>query len=357
MNNPVFEIPYTWDRLQDKFQLPDLVRIFDDVVTNIQVTDEGSDFTFDPSPVGLAHGYLIRSANKILCDYVIGMPEPDDTNPNDSIAQIILILSNTFYRKWEQLRDALYTQYNPLSPLDYTDERTVNQTRNGSVVDTKISDVSASDSLNRSGTQASTSVDSHKDSLSRNKINTYGKTTDTTSSDDFTQSQSNTQTGITDENLSKSSFGNKDDGRYGFNADVVSPVTTVDASSTETSLRGTSGKESSSQVNAGLDSRSEHKTDSGSDTEIGSDVHAVDDSSTATVASSATDSRISGRSENASGTRQEQSDGNENTRTRRTGRYFENPQDLIRKEFDARKNNLINTIYQDLDSILCIPVY
>lgn len=357
MVNPVYEIPYTWDRLQDKFQLPDLVRIFDDVVTNIQVTSQDADFTFEPSSVGLAHGYLIRSSNKILCDYVIRMPEPDSTNPNDSVAQIKLILANSFYRKWQQLRDALYTPYNPLSPLDYTDERSLVRTQDASAVDTKNSTTSIVDAADHSGTEAATSVDSHTDNLTHSKINAYGKTTNTTTSDDFTQSQSNTQTGTTDESLSRTSSGIKDDGRYGFNAQVVSPVTSTDASSAESTLRGTSGKESSTQVNAGLDNRSENRSDSGADTETGSDIHELHDSSTGTVARNSVDSRVSDRAQNEAGTRQERVDGNENTVARRSGRYLQTPQDLIRKEFDARRRNLVDTIYQDLDSILCIPAY
>lgn len=351
----MLECSYMFDRLQDKFQLPDLVRLFAYIKSFLDTS--GQPFEYDPPVVGMAHGYLLRSSNKILGDYIIAMPEPDETNPNDAISQISLIVDACFKRKWQQLRDALYTPYDPLSPLDYTDQRTVNRTNDASSVESKMGTTSTTDTSNASGTEAHTIANDHQETVNRTNLTTYGKTIDTTSTDDFSQSQSNTKTGTTGESASRTSTGSKDDGRYGFNASVVSPVTSSDASSSESTLRDTSGNESSTQINAGLDSLSKKERNTGADTESGSDTHELHDSGTSVVSRSSDDSRVSDRTENATGTRQERGDSNENATTRRIGRYLDSPQDLIRKEFAARQKTLLDTIYADLDTILCIPVY
>lgn len=351
----MFEYSYQYDRLQDKFQLPDLVRLFAYVKTFLDTS--GEPFAYNPPVVGMAHGYLLHSSNKILGDYIIAMPEPDETNPNDAISQISLIVDACFKRKWQQLRDALYTPYDPLSPIDYTDHRTVDRTDDASSVESKIGTSSITDTSNAKGTESHTTANEHQETVNRTNLTTYGKTIDTTSKDDYSQSQSNTKTGKTGESSSHTSTGTKDDGRFGFNASVVSPVTSSDISSAESTLRDTSGDESSTQINAGLDSLSRKERNTGADTESGSDTHELHDSGTSVVSRSSDDSRVSDRTENATGTRQERGDSNEDATTRRTGRYLDTPQDLLRKEFAAREKNLLNTIYEDLDTILCIPVY
>lgn len=351
----MFEPSYTFDRLQDKFQLPDLVRLFSYIKTFLDTS--GQPFEYDPPVVGMAHGYLLRSSNKILGDYIIAMPEPDETNPNDAISQISLIVDACFKRKWQQLRDALYTPYDPLSPLDYTDHRMVNRTDDASSVESKIGTTSTRDTSNAKGTEAHTTTNDHEETVNRTNLTTYGKTIDTTSKDDYSQSQSNSKTGKTEESASRTSVGAKDDGRFGFNASVVSPVESSNASSTESTLRDTSGNESSTQINAGLDNLSKKESSTGADTESGSDTHELHDSGTSVVSRSSDDSRVSDRTQNETGTRQERGDSNENATTRRTGRYLDSPQDLIRKEFAARQKTLLDTIYADLDAILCIPVY
>ena len=111
------------------------------------------------------------------------------------------------------------------------------------------------------------------------------------------------------------------------------------------------------QINAGLDNLSKKESSTGADTESGSDTHELHDSGTSVVSRSSDDSRVSDRTQNETGTRQERGDSNEDATTRRTGRYLDSPQDLIRKEFAARQKTLLDTIYADLDAILCIPVY
>lgn len=351
----MFECSYSFDRLQDKFQLPDLVRLFAYIKTFLDTS--GQPFEYDPPVVGMAHGYLLRSSNKILGDYIIAMPEPDETNPNDAISQISLIVDACFKRKWQQLRDALYTPYDPLSPVDYTDSRTVIRTNDASSVESKIGTSSTTDTSNAKGTEAHTTTNDHQETVNRTNLTTYGKTIDTTSKDDYSQSQSNSKIGTTGESSSRTSTGSKDDGRFGFNASVVSPVTSSDMSSAESALRDITGNESSTQINAGLDNLSKKEQSTGVDTENGSDTHELHDSGTNVVSRSSDDFRVSDRTENATGTRQERTDGNENSTTRRTGRYLDSPQDLLRKEFAAREKSLLDTIYADLDTILCIPVY
>lgn len=351
----MLECFYNFDRLQDKFQLPDLVRLFAHIKTFLDTSTDA--FSYNPPVVGMAHGYLLRSSNKILGDYIIAMPEPDETNPNDAIAQISLIVDACFQRKWQQLRDALYTPYAPLSPIDYTDYRTVNRTNDASSVESKFGTTSTSDTSDTSGIEAHTTANDHVETVNRTNLTTYGKTIDTTSTDDYARSQTNTSTKETGESASHTSTGAKDDGRYGFNASVVSPVTSSNASTAETNLRDTSGQESFTQIDSGLDNLSRKERNTGADTESGSDTHELHDSGTDTVSRSSVGSRSSDRTENASGTRQERTDGNENATAHRTGRYLNTPQDLLEKEFAAREKNLLNTIYADLDTILCIPVY
>lgn len=351
----MFEPSYTFDRLQDKFQLPDLVRLFAYIKTFLDTS--GQPFDYDPPVVGMAHGYLLRSSNKILGDYIIAMPEPDETNPNDAISQISLIVDACFKRKWQQLRDALYIPYDPLSPLDYTDHRTVNRTDDASSVESKLGAISIRDTSNVKGTESHTDANDRQETLNRTNFTTYGKTIDTTLQDDYSQSQSNTKTATTGESTSRTSTGTKDDGRFGFNASVVSPVTASDMSSAESALRDTTGNESSAQINAGLDSLSKTERNTGADTESGSDTHESHDSGTSVVSRSSDDLRVSDRTENATGTRQERGDSNEDATTRRTGRYLDSPQDLVRKEFAARQRTLLDIIYADLDTVLCIPVY
>lgn len=354
-NTPFHDFSYTWDRLQDKFQLPDILRIFVYIKTFLDTT--GQPFDYDPPAVGMAHGYLLRSANKILADYIISMPEPDETNPNDAISQINSIIEATFIRKWQQLRDALYTPYDPLSPLDYTDYRTVGRTNDASVVETKSGTISTSDSTERTGTESNTTANDTSETINKSNLKTYGKTVETSSKDDFSQSQSNTKTGETGESGSRSTTGSKDDGRFGFNASVVSPVTSSEAATAEATLRNSTGNESSTQINAGLNSESKTERNAGADTESGSDVHELHDSGTTVLSRSGSDSRLSDRTENGQGTRQERGNANENSTTRRTGRYLQSPQELLQKEFSARQKTLLDTIYHDLDTILCIPVY
>lgn len=354
-NTPFHDFSYTWDRLQDKFQLPDILRIFVYIKTFLDTT--GQPFDYDPPAVGMAHGYLLRSANKILADYIISMPEPDETNPNDAVAQINSIIEASFVRKWQQLRDALYTPYDPLSPLDYTDYRTVGRTNDASIVETKSGTISTSDSTERTGTESNTTANDKSETINKTNLKTYGKTVETSSTDDFSQSQSNTTTTKTEDNESHSTVDSNGNGIFGFNSSDVSPATTTEGTSAESILRNSNGDESSAQINTAIDNASNIERNTGADTESGSDVHELHDSGTTVLSHSGNDSRISDRTENGQGTRQERGNANENSTTRRTGRYLQSPQELLQKEFSARQKVLLDTIYHDLDTILCIPVY
>ncbi len=351
MMNPVFEIPYHYDRLQDKFQLPDFVRLFSFIKSYLDTTD------FNPPVVGLAHGYLLRSSNKIIADYIVSMPGPDELTPNDAISQINLIVEASFIRKWQQLRDAFYTAYNPLSPLDYVDERTVNRTEEKSGVSTKNASLSTIDAAEHSGVETNVSNGEHSETISRSNLKTREMSLDAQGTEDSAQTQSNTRTGSSGESGSRTSSGERDEGRFGFNASVVSPVTSADTASNESTLRDTNANESSAQMASSLNSHNEAQRQTGSDSETGNDTHELRNSDSGTLSRSGSDSRLSDRTENSSGTAQEAGNLNENVVTRRSGRYLETPQELLEKELKARRRNLVDIIYQDLDSILCVPVY
>lgn len=358
MDNYDFEVPFTWDRLQDKFQLSSLVRFFEQLNLALKwPKEEAGEYFYNPSPVGMAHGYLLRSGNKILCDYIIHMPDPDDTNTNDAIHQIWQIVQASYLRKWEQLRDALYTDYKVLEPTDYHEERSLERTDEMSGTESKLSSSTTNDVGQKGGTESKTDAFTHGEEITHTNLKAYGKTTETDTRGDHSITETAGKTGNPNEVTTRSGAVENDQGHYGFNAQVVSPVNSSDVSSTETTIRTGDSTEASTRVNAGLDSINETTRNTGADTESGTDTHTGTDTVTSAIAHNASDSRISDKSESSSGAKSERANGTETASTSRTGRFMETPQKLIQQEWKAREKTLMEQIFVDLDSLLCIKLY
>lgn len=358
MDNYDFEVPFTWDRLQDKFQLPSLVRFFDKLNTALRwPKDELGEYFYNPSPVGLAHGYLLRSGNKILCDYIIHMPDPDETNVNDAIHQIWDIVRSSYLHKWEQLRDALYTEYSVLEPTDYHEERSLERTDEVSGTESKLSSSTTNDVGQKSGTESKADAFTHGEEITHTNLKAYGKVTETDTRGDHSITETAGKSGNPNEVTTRSGSVENDQGHFGFNAQVVSPVSSSDGSSTETTIRTGDSTESSTRVNAGMDSENETTRNTGADTEAGSDTHAGTDTSTSALTHASSDSRNSDKSEASSGAKSERANGTETASTSRTGRFMETPQKLIQQEWKAREKTLTDQIFVDLDNLLCIKMY
>lgn len=348
-------IPFLWDRVQDKFQLPSLTRFFEWVSNDLRWT-EGEVVHYNPSPVGMAHGYLLRSGNKILCDYIIGMPDPD-SQTYDAIRQIWEIVQVSYLRKWEQLRDALYTEYKILEPTDYHEERSLERTDEMSGSESKLSSSTTNDTSQREGIESKTDAITHGEEITHTNLKAYGKTTETDTRGDHSITESSGKGGNQNDVTSRSGSVENGQGHFGFNAQVVSPVSETDGSSTDTTIRSGDTTETSTRVNSGLDSTNETTKNTGADTESGTDTHSGTDTSTSATSHNTSDSHISDKSESSSGAKNERTNGTETASTSRTGRFMDTPQKLIQQEWKAREKVLIDQIYTDLDNLLCIKMY
>lgn len=344
---PFHDFTFTWDRVSTHFNLALTVNLF------LLIKNELEESDWKPS--ALADGYLNRSNNKILTDYISYLFT--ELSPNQAIQQIYEMLEVAYMHKWKQLKLALDAEYDPLNPIDYTDTRDSVRSTGLSAIESKLSNQTGTDKLDRSGLETNGSTADHTETISRDNSKSQQSTANTSATSDASQTQSNTRTGTTDETSSKTSAGNTNEGIFGFNEQVVSPVSTTDTNASESALSGSIGKETSSQLGVSTDSRKEEETKTGIETESETNRHELHDSLSGSVTRSSADSRVTDRSENSSGTREERGNANENETSRRTGRYFQTPQKLLEEEWKVRRHTLLETIYRDIDALICVPIY
>lgn len=344
---PFHDFDFVWDRVHAHFNLS--------LTTNLFLLIKNELEESDWKPSALAYGYLNRSNNKILTDYILYLFT--ELSPNQAIQQIYEMLEAAYMHKWKQLKRAIDAEYDPLNPIDYTDTRQNVRLTGLSAIESKLSNQSGTDKLDRSGVETNGSVADHTEIISRDNSKSQQSTANTSASSDASQTQSNTRTGTTDETSSKTSAGNTNEGIFGFNAQVVSPVTAKDTNASESALSGTTGKEFSTQTGTSLDSRKETENKTGIETESETNRHELHDSLSGSVSRSSADSHVTDRTENSSGTREERGNANEDETSRRTGRYFQTPQKLVEEEWKVRRHTLLETIYRDIDALICVPVY
>jgi len=351
------EVVLDFDRVQDKFQLPALNDLFTRVSQYLTTYGNG-EISFTLNPMALAHGYLIRSGRKILTDYYISLPDWTAPNTSNDVVDVLYnVLHEIYFRKWEQLRDAFYTEYMPLEGVDYT------ETRNGSHVGTEnFSGVTATEGEKTDTTTHGEQVISqssleHGESVSDSNTTTHGRTV----SQDGTVAHSSGQTDTTVESpgqvTSTAATSTGAEGVYGFNSSQDVPKATDSASNTETTT--TSGRNTTevNSLNQGSDITESTVTEGGTTADTRSILHGGTDITNGSVAHSGVDTVGTESAQTETVTRENATTDADNTQIVRKGRIAQTPQELLEQEVRARKNNLVDIIYQDIDSVITISVY
>lgn len=351
------EVVLDFDRVQDKFQLPALNDLFTRV-NQFLTTYKDGDIAFTLNPMALAHGYLIRSGRKILTDYFIQLPDWTAPHlPNDVVDVLYSVLYATYARKWEQLRDAFYTEYMPLEGVDYM------ETRNGSHVGTENfsgtvkTEGEKTDTTTHGEQVTSQSTLEHGEIVSDNNTTTHGRTV----SEDGTVAHSSDQTDTTVESpgqvtsTSATSTGAED--VYGFNSSKAVPKATDSASNTETTT--TSGRNTTevNHLNQGNDITESTVTEGGTTADARSILHGGTDTTNGSVVHSGVDTVGSESAQTETVKRENATTDANDMQIVRKGRIAQTPQQLLEEEVRARKNNFVDIIYQDIDSVITISVY
>lgn len=343
--------------VQDKFQLPALNDLFTRV-SQFLTTYEDGEISFTLNPMALTHGYLIRSGRKILTDYFIDLPDwTAPTTPEDVVDVLYNVLHAMYFHKWEQLRDAFYTEYMPLEGVDYT------ETRNGSHVGTEnFSGVATTEGEKTDTTTHGEQVTSqssleHGESISDNNTITHGKTV----SEDGTVARSSGQTDTTVESpgqvtsTSATSTGAED--VYGFNSSEAVPKAADSASNTETTTTSGSNTTEVNRLSQGNDITESTVTEGGTTADARSILHGGTDTTNGSVVHSGVDTVGSESAQTETVTRENATTDADNMQIVRKGRIAQTPQELLEEEIRVRKNNFVEIIYQDIDSVLTISVY
>lgn len=352
------EVVLDYDRVQDKFQLPALNDLFTRVNQHLKLAHNESLPDFELNPIGLAHGYLVRSGRKILTDYFIQLP--DWTGPwsnEDVVGVLYLILSNTFFRKWEQLRDAFFIEYVPLQGINYT------ETREGSHMGTENSSGNATTSIEKSGTithgeqVASQSSLVHGETVTDNATVTHGKTVTENGMITYGHGITDVTTELPGQTTSTTATSSGAENVYGFNSSAAVPNSTDSASSTETVTTSGTNRSEVNHINEGHDDTESTITEGGTTGDTRSILHGGTDTTNASVTHSGTDTTGSESSQTETTSQENSTTGTDSVEIVRKGRFGQTPQQLLEEEVRARKNNLVNIMYQDIDSVITIKVY
>lgn len=351
------EVVLDFDRVQDKFQLPALNDLFTRV-NQFLTTYKDGDIAFTLNPMALAHGYLIRSGRKILTDYFIQLPDWTAPHlPNDVVDVLYSVLYATYSRKWEQLRDAFYAEYMPLEGVDYT------ETRDGSHVGTENSSGNATTSIEKSGTIThgeqvlSESSLVHGETVTDNATVTHGKTVTENGMIIYGHGITDVTTELPGQTTTTTASSSGAENVYGFNSAAAVPNSTDSASSTETVTTSGTNRSEVNHLNQGHDDTESTITEGGTTGDTRSILHGGTDTTDASVTHSGTDTTGSESTQTEITSQENSTTGTDNIQIVRKGRLEQTPQQLLEEEIRARKNNLVNIIYQDIDSVITISVY
>lgn len=350
------EIVLTYDRVQDKFQLPALQELFTRVAAHIDIIGTDNNVRFNP--MALAHGYLIRSGRKILTDYFIQLPDWAGRYGTGDVVDVLYnVISLTFVRKWKQLRDAFYTEYSPLEGVDYTETHNSSHEGTETVSGTTIDELDKTDTTTH-GEQVTTQNNLvHGETVTDNNTTTHGKTVAETGTTNYSHSQTDTTTELPGQTTTTTASSTGAENVYGFNSSVAVPNSVDSASNTETVTSSGRNSIEVNRVNQGHDDTQSSVTEGGTTADLRSISHGGTDSSNGSVLHSGNDVLATESSQTETVTREGTTSGTKQLQILRKGRLTQTPQDLLEAELRARKQNLVEIIYQDIDSVLTISVY
>lgn len=350
------EIVLTYDRVQDKLQLPALQDLFTRVAGHLDIIGTEDSVRFNP--MALAHGYLIRSGRKILTDYFIQLPDwAGQYGTGDVVDVLYSVLSLTFVRKWKQLRDAFYTEYSPLEGVDYT------ETHNSSHEGTETFSGTTTDEAEKTdtttyGQQVETQNNLiHGETVTDNNTTTHGKTIAETGMITYGHGQTDVTTELPGQTTTTTATSTGAENVYGFNSSVAVPNSTDSASNTETVTSSGQNSTEVNHINQGHDDTQSSVTEGGTTADSRSILHGGTDTSNGSVLHSGNDVLATESSQTETVTREGTMFGTKQLEILRKGRLTQTPQDLLEAELRARKQTLVEIIYQDIDSVLTISVY
>ena len=351
------EVVLDYDRVQDKFQLPALNELFTRISTQLTPYSD-DDMSFTLNPMALAHGYLIRSGRKILPDYIIRLPDWTGTAGTTDVVDVLYdVLMATYFRKWQQLRDAFYTLYAPLEGIDYTETRTGSHVGTESLSGTTSTGEEKTQNTTHGEKITSQSNFTHGETVSDDNTTTHGKTLSEQSTIIYGHGETDATTELPGQITSTTATSNGVEDVYGFNSDSAVPKSTDSASNTETTK--TSGRNSTEVVrsNTGSDETSGISTEGGITADSRSIRHGGIDTTNDSVVHSGVDTVGSQSAQTETVNNETATADTDNVQVVRKGRVVQTPQQLLEEEVKVRNRTFIDIMYQDIDSVLTISVY
>lgn len=322
-------------------------------------------------------GYYWHSAQKLISPVVFDVSGNIENIHSDlseltqpQRTQIAGMIYQMFNRKWTRLWEVYEIEYNPINNYSMTETETIDNDiqRNGTDTGTVSNDNTGT--ITDNGTEGGESAVAHTGTVSNQKTQggTVTTDTDTTVTDNGTEGGTRTTTIDTDTTnggtVTNAGTNNTLDGIFGFNSSVSVGSDTSDVTSNNTRTDNLTGTEdttnqetrnltnSNTRVTDGTETETRNLSDSDTQTLNNTDTTTrnLTDSNTRTLDTNDTETRNLAHAETVA------NDTERNLqRQGSTGIY--SPQTLLNEELELWQWNFFKTVFEDIDSILCLSIY
>ena len=265
----------------------------------------------------------------------------------DNVGQTLApVIYKRFGLKWRKLYDALRIQYNPLENYSMLEVRTPDLTdeRTPDLTDTKTLDLTDERTADLTNERTADLTDEKTLDL------TDERTPDLTHNEDTDDVKGNT---INSNATSKI---------YGYNSTTANPSTENEGSQTTTSHKVNTDTGTDTTTHTGTDTTTHTGTDTVTDTGTDTDTHTGTDTTTHTGTDTMTETGTDTQTHTGTdtvvrtGTETTTHTGTE-TLSRAGNIGVTTSQQMLQSEFEVRKIDLTDIIYNDIDKILCLQSY
>ena len=277
---------------------------------------------------------------------------------------IVDTIAQMFSNKWKRMFDALYEEYSVLSDYAETVERNRTDTSHEAITDTSetVKNISKNSTASSDRNEATTEFDQNSENKTKERNDTSSDSSSISEERiDENQSNSSSNTSI---NKSSNDNGHTDavtsNSVYGYNSNTEAPADkTTEQSGTITSTISDETDESTdttssngSQTLSRSETQSHSLTSNESESNSSTKESKLNKTATDTISGTSTEGHTDNISRNTS---KEGGDDTHESITK-TGRRT-SAQELIMKELELRKANLVLEMFNDVDSILCLQVW
>lgn len=303
------------------------------------------------APNILNYGYYIHSARKTTAPFIIDLI--GDVNSNADItlsnADRIIIASTVydmFSNKWNRLWNVYKAIYNPLHNYDMTESETSNTDSSGVNRNTGTQQVVTDSDTTNSGTDTHNIIRSETDG-GNETLQKTGQTTNTGTNTIVTDNETTNSGTVTNAGNTET-----DSGVYGFNS-----VDSVGANTTDTTQSTTRTDNLTSVIDA-TETETQNLTESvsGTDTRTRNLTHTAQNTDTNTKNLTESLDSTETRTDNLTNSSESQV---ETTRslTRSGNIGVTTSQQMLTSDLELWQWNFFKSVFDDIDSIITIPIY